>query len=93
MCELIMRTTQPQIKYLELSNFAMASVPDSALRKDRLYTLRRLQNYFVDYEFGKLVVRKGYTKWNEKPLPAPGTQIYVFQASNTERILVISGNK
>ena len=85
--------TSPNIQYLALSDFALASVPDAALRKDRLYTLRRLQNYFVDYEMGKLVVRKGYTRWNEKALPAPGTQIYIFQASNTERVLVISDNK
>jgi len=88
-----MRISQPNIKYLSLSDFALASVPDAALRKDRLYTLRRLQNYFVDYEMGKLVVRKGYTKWNEKALPAPGTQIHIFQAANTERVLVISDNK
>ena len=87
------KLAESNIQYLRISNFSMSSVPDSALRKDRLYTLRRLQNYFVDYEFGKLVVRKGYTKWNEKALPAPGTQIYIFQASDTERVLVISDNK
>lgn len=82
------------IKYLRIENFALGSSPDGALRKDKLYTLRRLKNFYIDYESGRLVVRKGYTKWNAIELPAQSTQLYHFlDIDGNEKIIAISNNR
>lgn len=63
---------------LRIDNFRLAQRRDGALRQDKLYSMRTLQNFDVIYTDGRLRVRPGYTRWNTTALPAVATQLFYF---------------
>jgi hypothetical protein len=62
------------------NNFKMGQRRDAALREDALLSARELNNFDIDYdgESADLVIRPGYTIWNDTELSGPAQQIYPF---------------
>jgi hypothetical protein len=65
-------------KRLDLGNFSLGQRADAALRDDGIFSLRRMVNYDIIYDTGRLKVRYGYERWNSIELPAVCTQLYQF---------------
>lgn len=62
------------------NNFRMGQRRDAALRDDALLSARELTNFDIDYdgESADLVIRPGYTIWNDVELAAPAQQLFSF---------------
>ena len=59
-----------------IDNFSLGMRRDGATTQDRMFALRTIKNYYIDYTEGKLVVRPGYSRWNDTALANPADQLY-----------------
>lgn len=82
---------------LDIGNFRYGMRRDAGLQQDGIRAMRTIKNYRLDYggDKVKLVVRKGYDRWNDTELAGPATQLEWFRDTDgNENLigLVDSGN-
>ena len=83
----------PRKSEFRIDNFSLGMRRDGAMTQDRMYALRTLKNCDIDYTDGRLVVRKGYSRWNAVALPYPANQLYWFgDMDGNENLLGVVGN-
>ena len=85
-----------QQRSLRIDNFRLAQRRDGALRQDKLFSMRTLENFDVIYTDGRLRVRPGYTRWNDTALPAVATQLFYFvplDSPDSAHLLGISNSR
>ena len=68
----------PTGREFRIDNFSLGMRRDGATTENRMYALRTIKNYYIDYTEGKLVIRPGYSRYNSTALPNPADQLYWF---------------